>query len=379
MKGRPIGDIVYEHMFPKPKPTDPQNFQGLLQRQLVPEVRLETQAFYGHLLTQEARYPGLDYSHMPHRRRLSRFQWHRRLFRAFDNLGLTEHEIAGLTKWEGTRWARERYEKEQGVVIKDTTADGIEEFVPEELRITVPQALRADVEDMEDIQEDPEAEENDTEEEGEVDLDSDTEIQSVGADLNERLRAAAAQRESGNTGAIMDEEWEQWLKNVLEAGGQPFMNNELSPNAHVPGTRPVPHIPQELRRAVREGQLPDTAFRDMPASLLEALALESRSSQTQNDTSTISTASQATNLPPNRGARSRVPPGPVIIRTPIVQSTSQSRAGPSRPPGSGEAHGQTPTGQYAATMQSLSQRSMRMPAHTFSPRLTRNSGQGTAP
>jgi hypothetical protein len=102
MKGRPIDELVHECMFPpsKAKATDPQNFRALLQRSLVPEVRAETTSFYGDLETKEAQYPGLDYSHLPHRQRLSRFTWHRRLFRAFDTLGLTKSEIACLTKWE---------------------------------------------------------------------------------------------------------------------------------------------------------------------------------------------------------------------------------------------------------------------------------------
>ncbi|KAH8597617.1 hypothetical protein B0O99DRAFT_477922, partial [Bisporella sp. PMI_857] len=238
MKGRPIDQIVYECMFPKPKSTDPQNFQGLLQRQLVPEVRLETQAFYGHLSSQEAKYPGLDYAYQPHRNRLSRYPWHRRLFRAFDNLKLTDSEIAGLTKWEGTRWAKERYEKEQGVVIRDTTGDGIEPWIDPSLRIPV--AQRAEVEEMEDVQEDQDqdAEDEENEVDEDMDEDSDTEIQSVGLELNERLRAAAAEREAGNPAAIMDEEWEQWLKDAAESGTIPFLSGELSPDANFPGTRP---------------------------------------------------------------------------------------------------------------------------------------------
>jgi hypothetical protein len=129
MKAPAIDQLVYACMFPKPKATDPQNFQGLLQRQLVPEVRLETQAFYGHLSSQEAKYPGLDYSYQPHRVRLSRYTWHRRLFRAFDNLGLTKSEIASLTKWEGTRWAKERFEREQGIVIRDTTSVSFSPYI----------------------------------------------------------------------------------------------------------------------------------------------------------------------------------------------------------------------------------------------------------
>lgn len=248
MKGRPIDQVVYEHMFPKPKSTDPQNFQGLLQRQLVPEVRLETQAFYGHINSQEAKYPGLNYAFGPHRMRLSRFPWHRRLFRAFDNLKLTDSEIQGLTKWEGTKWAKERYEREQGVAIRDTTSDGIEDWVEPELRVPVVQAQRADVEDVEDIDEDEECEvedghvhgeeEREGDEQMEDDEDSDEEIRSVGIELNARLQAVVSQREAGDSAAIMDEEWENWLKDAIESG-VPFFGSNLSPTANIPGTRPA--------------------------------------------------------------------------------------------------------------------------------------------
>lgn len=260
MKGPAVDQLVYECMFSKPKSSDPPNFQGLLQRQLVPEVRLETQAFYGHLSSQEAKYPGLDYSYQPHRVRLSRYPWHRRLFRAFDTLGLTNSEIASLTKWEGTRWAKERFEREQGIKIRDTTADGIEAWVAPELRIpTAPQAHRADVEDMEDVQEGEETEDNEGENDMDEDADdSDIEIQSVGVELNERLRAAVAQREAGNPATVMDEEWEQWLKDAVEAGGLPFpASSDLSPTANIPGTRPAAESPAmhpRLLNAARLGQ-----------------------------------------------------------------------------------------------------------------------------
>lgn len=242
MKGRPIDQLVYERMFPTPKPTDPRNFQELLQAQIVPEVRHETQAFYGSLSSQEAKYPGLDYSHKPHRNRLSRYTWHKRLFRAFDDLRLTPNEIAILTKWEGTRSAKERFEKEQGVVIRDTTADEIEDWVEPELRPSGgTQAQRADVEEMDDIQEAEDREARGADEE--MDEDSDMEIHSVGNDLNERLRAAVAQREAGNTSTILDEEWEQWFKDAVEAGSIPFLSPDLSPNANIPGTRPASNRP----------------------------------------------------------------------------------------------------------------------------------------
>ncbi|TVY78196.1 hypothetical protein LSUE1_G009204 [Lachnellula suecica] len=314
MKGRPIDQVVYECMFPKPKTTDPQNFQGLLQRQLVPEVRLETQAFYGHLASQEAKYPGLDYSYQPHRVRLSRYQWHRRLFRAFDNLGLTKSEIASLTKWEGTRWAKERFEKEQGIIIRDTTGDGIEDWVEPESRVpTAPHAHRADVEDMEDVQED-EGTENDMDEDGD---DSDIEIQSVGIELNERLRAAAAQREAGNPATVMDEEWEQWLKEAAEAGRLPFLSSDLSPNANIPGTRPAndrQSMDPRLLNAARLGQwqqIPDFLHNHVRQTL-EANNRRIEDSVVSSATPSASSSSSSSPSPfnsgPNHNSRARAAP-----------------------------------------------------------------------
>jgi len=66
--------------------------------------------------------------------RLSRFTWHQQLFRAFDTLKLTPSEIAGLVKWDGTRWARGNHEQETRVKIKDTTGDCIYDWVDPELR-----------------------------------------------------------------------------------------------------------------------------------------------------------------------------------------------------------------------------------------------------
>jgi hypothetical protein len=320
MKGPQVDQLVFEMMFPKPKSSDPQNFQQMLQRHLVPEVRLETQAFYGHLSSQEAKYPGLDYSHQPHRVRLSRYQWHRRLFRAFDNLGLTKSEIAGLTKWEGTRWAKERFEREQGIVIRDTTSDGIEDWIPPELRIPIAaQAQRADIEDMEDIQEDETEDnehENDMEEDGE---ESDAELQSVGQELNERLRAAVAQREAGNTSAPIDEEWEQWLKDAVEAGGLPYLSSDLSPNANIPGTRPAtdsPAMHPRLLNAARLGQwqqIPDF-LHDMVRQNIEAHNRRYEASQATPPppSATTSTASSSTSSPflsrPSLSPRARAVP-----------------------------------------------------------------------
>jgi hypothetical protein len=71
------------------------------------------------------------------------------------------------------------------------------------------------------------------------------------------LRAAVAQREAGNAATVMDEEWEQWLKDAVEAGGLPFLSSDLSPNANIPGTRPAtdsPAMHPRLLNAARLGQ-----------------------------------------------------------------------------------------------------------------------------
>lgn len=132
----PLAHLLYNHLYPHPTPNDPPSFSAHLARNLVPEVRIEVATYYGDLNSAEARYPGLNYCHPPHRMRLGRFKHHRRLFDAFDNLGLTYNEIQDFCCWEGTKWARERYEKDEGVKVVDTTGDEIGPFVDRrELRL----------------------------------------------------------------------------------------------------------------------------------------------------------------------------------------------------------------------------------------------------
>ena len=57
--------------------------------------------------------------------RLGRFKHHRRLFDAFDTLGLTGTEVQDFCCWEGTLWARERYERDEGCRVLDTTGEEI--------------------------------------------------------------------------------------------------------------------------------------------------------------------------------------------------------------------------------------------------------------
>ncbi|KND91057.1 hypothetical protein TOPH_04306 [Tolypocladium ophioglossoides CBS 100239] len=235
MKGRPVEELV-----------------------LVPEVRQETHAFYGHLETQEAKYPGLDYNHDTHRIRLSRWPWHRRLFRAFNTLGLTHAEIAGLTKWEGTRWAKEKFEKEQGITIKDTTADSISDWVePTEPRRALPRNMQTRAASIRSLGVLDDDDDDDDDEDG--DEESDEELESVGVELNERLRAQAARREAGETSAVLDEEWEQWLKYAIETGELTIVTEQMTEQMFRGASSstsiiPAALIPPSMLSAARAGQ-----------------------------------------------------------------------------------------------------------------------------
>ena len=141
----PIAHLLYNHLFPHPGPNDPPSFSAHLARNLVPEVRIEVATFYGDLNSTEARYPGLNYAYAPHRLRLGRFKHHRRLFDAFDDLGLTYGEIQDFCCWEGTKWARERYEKDEGIKVHDTTGDDIGPYVDRRYQKVEDHAIRQSI------------------------------------------------------------------------------------------------------------------------------------------------------------------------------------------------------------------------------------------
>ncbi|KAF9883804.1 hypothetical protein FE257_002788 [Aspergillus nanangensis] len=224
-----LAQIVHSATFPRPRTSDPATFSAHITRNLVPEVRIETSTFYGSLDSIEAQYPGLDYSYGPHRMRLSRFHWHRRLFRVFDDLGLTEKEISSLCRWEGTKSARERYEKEEGIKVQDTTADGIRPATPSplpsiEVHFDGSERVKeqtAEAETREDAVHtdfviDDRGVDCDSHGKTEEEL-SDEEMESCGVALNHRLLAASAAREQG-ANVPLDEDWEQWLKDAGERG-----------------------------------------------------------------------------------------------------------------------------------------------------------------
>jgi hypothetical protein len=233
MRKPSVAQVVYNATFPRPRTNEPGSFAAHITRNLVPEVRIETSLFYGSLDCIEAQYPGLDYSYGPHRMRLSRFPWHRRLFRVFDELGLTEQEIGDLCRWEGTKSARQRYEAEEGVSVQDTTAQSVRPASPTPLP-----SIEIHYDDFgfcgteEEDDQVIETQSNDTvratesrassyrsaEEELEVEeAYSDEEMESCGVALNNRILAAMAARDQG-TDVPLDEDWEQWLKEAGERG-----------------------------------------------------------------------------------------------------------------------------------------------------------------
>ncbi|KAK5099079.1 hypothetical protein LTR70_001229 [Exophiala xenobiotica] len=206
MKRPSVHDIVFSRQFPKLKQGDPQNFYTHVQRNLVPEVRLEVQTFYGALDSLEAQYPGLDYTYEPHRRRLARFKWHERLFHIFDQLRLTPDEILSICQWEGTKSAKDKYQAETKRTIRDTTMDDIMVAPRTQPKVTVhvkPVFMRQpSAETMAGIgamdEQLPEAEHSEDE-----DLEN-----SVGVQLNEQLMAEGSSPVQGPL--------EEWLKYMHE-------------------------------------------------------------------------------------------------------------------------------------------------------------------
>ncbi|KAJ5803487.1 uncharacterized protein N7503_005937 [Penicillium pulvis] len=271
MRKPSVAQVVYNTTFPRPGSHDPSSFAAHVAKHLVPEVRVETNTFYGPLDCIEAQYPGLDYTYGPHRMRLGRFPWHRRLFRTFDELKLTREEILELCCWEGTKFARARYELEEGVTVRDTTGHLIRPASPTQPpSITIHDEFCGPEDDQDQFIEtgsDDTVRASDTrsssvmsdyptQELVEEDS-SDEEIESCGWALNHRLLAAMAARDEG-ADVPLDEDWEQWLKEAGERGGYGDMVHAIR------STQPLSFIPEAPTSALRhevhvdEGPLPST-------------------------------------------------------------------------------------------------------------------------
>lgn len=204
MKKPAASELVYHRTFPRPRQNDPNCFVAHIQRHLVPEVREEVQRYFGRIDCLEAQYPGLDYTFAPHRRRLASFPWHRRLFRVFDDLRLTKEEILGLCTWEGTRAAKERFERESTTKIETTTLTGVVSATQSSGPCVVLHSERSAT----DTTPQPTQAEAELSDEDETD-------ESIGVHLNQNLMAAAEARERGEA-ARFDLQWEQWMKEAIE-------------------------------------------------------------------------------------------------------------------------------------------------------------------
>ncbi|KAL1304536.1 hypothetical protein AAFC00_003518 [Neodothiora populina] len=249
-----VASLIYARLFPDPEPEEPTSFQSHLARNLIPEVRVEVATFYGSLDSIEARYPGLNYCHPPHRLRLGRFPHHARLFQVIEELGLTPTEVHELARWEGTLWARQRFERDEGIKVRDTTGDGIIPWVDARLvkkahdkgiRVKVETAVQVsqqseldgphdcqqytpveDFIDYDDSMAEGEAEGEDEVSAAEVDMPvpvpavaaaTTPENRATAQDLDRRVLAALAARQQG---VIMDinPELEAYLKELVESG-----------------------------------------------------------------------------------------------------------------------------------------------------------------
>lgn len=266
MRKPSLAQAVYNATFPRPRASDPSSFAAHITRNLVPEVRIETNIFYGPLDCIEAQYPGLDYSYGPHRMRLGRFPWHRRLFHVFDKLRLTETEISELCCWEGTKSARRRYEAEEGITVRDTTASEVRPATPpREPSVEVHRQvccwtedefeldLDLDLDQLIETRSDLTVRASESRSSSSVTSDypheleedySDEEMESCGVALNQRLLDAMAARDQG-ADVPLDEDWEQWLKEAGERGGYGDMVHAIRTN------QPLNFLPEAPTSSIR--------------------------------------------------------------------------------------------------------------------------------
>lgn len=121
-------EVVYKTIYPSPTDRNPASFHLFVRKYIVEEVRWENLRFYGREDERgpqpDALYPGHDYSKKATRIRLGSYPGHKKLFSAFDRLGMSSSAIHSICVWEGTRSAKERHEFENKTKIIDITLDG---------------------------------------------------------------------------------------------------------------------------------------------------------------------------------------------------------------------------------------------------------------
>lgn len=148
-----------------------------------------------------------------------------------------------LVRWEGTLWARQRFERDECIKVKDTTGDGISEWVDmrrvkkglghsnrikvkTEIEVTEGMDPMADGLASDPIQPEDDLSEVDDEDDDDDNMDEDVDVAfhaednppSVGHDLNRRLLQAIAARNQGMN-IELDPEFEDYMKRLIESGG----------------------------------------------------------------------------------------------------------------------------------------------------------------
>ena len=147
------------------------------------------------------------------------------MFRAFDDLRLTASEIHDICHWEGTKHAREKYERDHQCLIRDTTWDGIDVEAPRpapavKTHLQGCQQIPSSEESIDQNKNSPprRVEETENPEAHNVIEDDESEDElphSYGVELNRHLIAATAARARGEE-VVLDADWEQWLKEAAE-------------------------------------------------------------------------------------------------------------------------------------------------------------------
>ena len=251
MKKPEVWKLVLGRLLPAKSDFSRDDWRTYIHRYLLPEIQAETLRFYGETTSPEALHPGLDYANAGHRARLLVFPRHNQLFGVFDRLRLTDGEIQALCKWEGTLLAKEHYERQHKMEIKDTTWDGIQAYnkqtpsaysMPRRLsqrggQFTSKTACELGSDD-EAAMDDEEME--NSEEEGEEPIEgSEDELQrSYGVEVNQLL-----------TDGNMEADWEQWMKEAIERGEMP----EILDPSHTQALQSFARLSTQSRAQILRG------------------------------------------------------------------------------------------------------------------------------
>ena len=251
MKKPEVWKLVLGRLLPAKSDFSRDVWRTYIHRYLLPEIQAETLRFYGETTSPEALHPGLDYANTGHRARLQAFPRHNQLFGVFDKLRLTDSEIQALCKWEGTILAKEHFERQHKMEIKDTTWDGIQQYnkqTPSACLMPVRLSQRGGLAPSKkayDLYSDDEAAMDDeemgnSEEEGEESVEeSEDELQrSYGVELNQQL-----------IDGTMDADWEQWMKEAIERGDLP----ESLDSSHTQALQNFARLSNQTRAQILRG------------------------------------------------------------------------------------------------------------------------------